>query len=186
VGTEAEHNNVVIRNQETTPAPISYCTSESGVACDSNVLGWYWDMPDAGERLTGRVSLINGIALFNTYIPATDASGELDPCAYGGTGWIMGLNVVDGNMADFPVFDLNRDGVIDSADTHLAAGARLGAAIGGTSFSRGVGDTNYGVYAPTDLGTAQTEGKKMSIIINTASKHSGRVSWFELLDELLD
>lgn len=181
VGTVADPNNVVIR-QQATPTSITYCTSASTADCESTVMGWFWDMPDAGERLTGRVSLINGIVLFNTYVPATDGTGALDPCAYGGTGWIMGLDAVYGNMATFPVFDLNRDGVIDTADTYLAAGARVGAAIGGTSFTRGIGDTNFGVYAPTDLGAAKTEGKKMSIIINTASKNSGRVSWFELLD----
>lgn len=183
VGTEASPRIVTTRTQASRTI-LSYCSTASLDACGDDVLGWYWDMTEAGERLTGRSSLIDGVALFNTLVPAIDASGDLDPCAYGGTGWLMGLDAVNGNMTDFPVFDLNMDGVIDSADdAHLAAGVKLGAAIGGTTFTQGIGTTKFGVYAPTNLGTAASEGDKMKIIIDTGSANRGRVSWYELLDD---
>lgn len=183
VGTVASPSWLATRTQATRTV-LSYCSTVSLDACGGNVLGWYWDMDESGERLTGRSSLIDGVVFFNTLVPSLDASGGLDPCAYGGTGWLMGLDALNGNMTDFPVFDLNMDGVIDSADdAHIAAGVRLGAAIGGTTFTQGIGTTKFGVYAPTNLGTAASEGDKMKIIIDTGSANRGRVSWYELLDD---
>jgi len=170
------------RKPAANPQPIpSYCSAGKDLAvctADSKHLGWYWDMPTKGERLTGQVNLINGIVLFNTFYPGLDASGELDPCLYGGDGWLMGLDAVNGTMEDpFSVFDVNQDGVIDSKDA-LAAGLKLGAMMGGTSFADGRGDTMFGIASPTNK---DATGKPVVTPIN-APGGSGRVSWFELLD----
>ncbi len=188
-----------IRKQSVKTIP-TYCTAETLVDCPNDTvtmpapgtnahLGWYWDMPEAGERLTGKMNLINGVIAFNTFYPATETYTEggvtktrLDPCQYGGDGWVMGLNAVNGYMEDqFSVFDVNRDGVVDSSDVR-AAGVKIGAAIGGTSFARGIGGTRIGIFAPTALGTHSSEGSKTNIVINTGTAGSGRVSWFELLE----
>lgn len=181
LGTDDVRDDIEVRRQGS-PTGFTYCNSGNldGCAKDS-YLGWYWDMPGVGERLTGRISLITGTVLFNTFIPQVDALGKLDPCAYGGTGWLMGMNADYGHMQNFAVFDLNRNGVID-ADEPLAGGVKLGAAIGGTTFTEGIGSTRYGVYAPTNLGKASSEGDKMNIIISTDPNSTGRVSWFELVD----
>lgn len=185
----ATANSRAIRRQTTKPV-FTYCATGADVsACSTGgkYLGWYWDMSETGERLTGKVSLINNIVLFNTFYPSVESYTEggvtktrLDPCQYGGDGWIMGLNAEYGYMEDqTPIFDLNQDGVVNSSDTK-AAGVKVGAAIGGTSFARGIGATHIGISSPTNLGSNQSE--KMTTIINTGSSSGGRVSWFELTD----
>lgn len=187
------------RQQTTRSTPI-YCDTGADLsACATDTppkqLGWYWDMLDGqnaaprGERLTGKSTLINGVILFNTFYPLTDtytdangvAQTELDPCQYGGDGWIMALDAVNGSMNSFPVFDLNQDGVVNATDA-TAAGVKVGAAIGGTSFARGIGDTKIGIFSPTNLGTNANQGDKMKVIVNTGTQGSGRVSWYELLE----
>lgn len=160
-----------------------YCVSSSltNGLCGGDHLGWYWDMPVSGERLTGRVNLISGTVFFNTFYPAS-SGGALDPCQYGGDGWLMGLNAVNGYMENqFPVFDLNQDGVLDASDSS-AAGIKIGAALGGTTFARGLGEGKIGIYSPTNLGTAASEGRKMTTPVNVPPGTTGRVSWIELLD----
>jgi type IV pilus assembly protein PilY1 len=184
--------NVVVRKQTTKSIP-TYCSTEADATACTNgqkYLGWYWDMPTSGERLTGKVSLINSVVLFNTFYPATEAydcstvdgvttcKTRLDPCKYGGDGWLMGLNAVNGYMEDrFPVFDVNQDGVVDSSDTKVA-GVRVGATMGGTSFARGIGDTMIGLYSPSNK--AQSDKNNKAVIYTPTA--TGRVSWFELLD----
>ncbi|MDP2431882.1 MAG: PilC/PilY family type IV pilus protein [Pseudomonadota bacterium] len=160
-----------------------WCVSASlsSGTCGGDHMGWYWDMPVSGERLTGRVNLISGTVFFNTFYPAS-SGGTLDPCQYGGDGWLMGLNAVNGYMENqFPVFDLNQDGVLDASDSS-AAGIKVGAALGGTTFARGLGEGKIGIYSPTNLGTAASEGKKMTTPVNVPPGTTGRVSWIELLD----
>ncbi len=72
--------------------------------------GWVVDMPIEGERIIRKIVLRDNIAFFVSLIPAED------PCAAGGTGWLMALNATTGAAPRFPVFDLNDDSVIDSND----------------------------------------------------------------------
>jgi type IV pilus assembly protein PilY1 len=166
---------------------VGYCLEADLTDCssvkteNSNKMGWYWDMPDLYERMTGHASLSNNVVLFNTFIPGIDATGALDPCQYGGSGWIMGLDAVNGYMENYDVFDVNRDGVITAADV-AAAGVKVGAAIGGTTFARSSSTSAIGIYSPMNLGTGASEGKKMTIAVNTGENVTGRVSWFEITD----
>lgn len=182
-------DSVVVR-QQTTKSHPAYCSTgvdlAACVAAGKN-LGWYWDMPTSGERLTGRLSLINGVVFFNTFYPTIEAYVEdgvtkyrLDPCGYGGDGWLMGLNAVNGYMEDrFSVFDVNRDGVVDESSDAKVAGVRVGLSMGGTTFAKGLKDTMVGLYSPSNK--EQTDKNNKAIVkIDPAS--SGRVSWFELLD----
>jgi len=188
--------SVTYRTQSTNlQVPVSYCTAAAVADCGTSPhLGWYWDMPEAGERLTGRVTLVSGTVLFNTFFPLTetydcDGAGpdttlctRLDPCQYGGDGWLMGLNAETGLMETrFPVFDVNLDGSFNDSDTK-AAGVKVGAALGGTTFARGIGDSKVGIYSPTNMGTAASEGGKMTTTINVPPGSTGRVSWYELMD----
>ncbi len=73
--------------------------------------GWLVDLPVEGERIIRKIVLRDNIAFFVTMIPAEDL------CAAGGAGWFMALNADTGAAPRFPVFDLNDDSVIDTADT---------------------------------------------------------------------
>ncbi len=187
-----ESNGVTTRTQTSKPIP-SYCTQGELTACGTDAedpapvshLGWYWDMRkrvdgdpgvvDQGERMTGRVNLINGTVLFNTFIPSSD------PCEYGGDGWLMGFNAVTGTMEANAIFDVNSDGKIDANDA-ASAGRRVGAALGGTTFAQGLSGSKIGILSPTNLGTSATEGSKMTAVVNPSSSTTGRVSWYELMD----
>ena len=112
--------------------PMNWRTATS-IAPD--YLGWYMDLIVAppptssnmkGERVVGTPQLKNGAILFNTFIPSTLT------CDYGGDGFYMALNYVNGGLLGFPVFDTNGDGTITSADAPTG-GTRVGAALGGTT-----------------------------------------------------
>lgn len=178
--------SITYRNQTTASTP-SFCTLGTLEMCNGNSkhFGWYWDMPEIGERQTGKASLVGETVFFNTFYPYTQSvtvggvtTTTLDPCRYGGDGYLMGLNAIYGYMeSDFAAFDTNLDGVIDGSDIK-AAGIKIGAAMGGTTFVRGVGDRKVGIYSPSNLNNASTR-------ITTTTGNSGttgRVSWYELLD----
>jgi len=73
--------------------------------------GWYFDLPTQGERVVTDPKLLDDRVVFSTQIPSSD------PCVYGGTGWLMQLATENGGRLDEPVFDINDDGQITTADT---------------------------------------------------------------------
>lgn len=175
--------------------PVQYCVTDSLAACDDNAeslsyLGWYWDMPTSGERMTGRVNLINYVVFFNTFFPATETYDDggvtktrLDPCQYGGDGWLMALNAVHGTMEQYDLFSqLVDDPVTTDVKENIAAGVKVGAALGGTTFARGLQGNRIGIYSPTNLGTHSSEGNKMTMQVSPGDGTTGRVSWYELMD----
>lgn len=188
---ESRVNNLMVRTQSNKSHP-SYCSAGTDLAACGTTgkhLGWYWDMPTSGERLTGKVSLINGMVFFNTFFPFkesyVDGNGDtkyrLDPCKYGGDGWLMGLNAVNGYIEDrFSVFDVNQDGIVDSTSDAKVAGIKIGASMGGTSFARGLKDTMVGLYAPSNK--ERSDKDIGGVVLKLDPAGSGRVSWFELLD----
>lgn len=185
--------DLVVRKQSTKVAP-TYCSTAvdeaSGCTSAKKHLGWYWDMPIVGERLTGKINLIDHMVFFNTFYPSTEkyVEGEgddavtkyrLDPCEYGGEGWLMGLDAVNGYMEDrLSVFDVNQDGVVDDTSDVKVAGVRIGASMGGTSFAHGLKDTMVGLYAPTNKALTNKDDKAVVRIGDV----TGRVTWFELMD----
>ena len=72
--------------------------------------GWYINLPTSGERMVTDPNIRSGRVVFNTLIPNTD------PCGYGGSGWVMEVDVMTGNRYDTPTFDTNGDNTISSAD----------------------------------------------------------------------
>ena len=72
--------------------------------------GWYINLPTSGERMVTDPNIRSGRVVFNTLIPNTD------PCGYGGSGWVMEVDVATGNRYDTPTFDTNGDNTISSAD----------------------------------------------------------------------
>jgi type IV pilus assembly protein PilY1 len=68
-----------------------------------NDRGWYVDLPDEGERIRRRPILRDNQVFFVTLIP------DDDPCAAGGTGWLMVLDTRTGQAPGYPVFDINGD-----------------------------------------------------------------------------
>ncbi len=78
--------------------------------------GWYLTLtspstPRArGERVTTQAQISGNKVLFTTTIP------PVDTCEFGGSSWLMEVNVATGKRFDTAIFDTNGDGVIDDRD----------------------------------------------------------------------
>ncbi|GAB4192232.1 MAG: PilC/PilY family type IV pilus protein [Wenzhouxiangellaceae bacterium] len=72
--------------------------------------GWFVDLPATGERIIEPVLLRSNVVFFVTMIP------DDDPCAAGGTGFLMALDSRTGQAPQFPVIDLNNDNDFDEGD----------------------------------------------------------------------
>ena len=90
--------------------PISgYCSEHGQIPSDKH--GWYFDMPNPGERVTASSLLAGGIVFFTTFTPNNDV------CGYGGVARLYAVKYDTGCAPDNPVLDLNGDNVVDSSDT---------------------------------------------------------------------
>ena len=63
-----------------------------------------------GERQVSNPVIRNGRIIFATLLPSND------PCTFGGSGWLMELDLYSGGRLAFTPFDLNGDGVFDEKD----------------------------------------------------------------------
>ena len=83
--------------------------------------GWYMDLltpnPTAstplyyGERVVSAPLLRAGRVVFVTLTPSTDS------CSFGGSSWLMELDLATGKRLISPPIDMNNDGKFDNADT---------------------------------------------------------------------
>lgn len=81
--------------------------------------GWYLDLawssanggPGAqGERVIAKATLRNDRVIFTSMTPSAD------PCAFGGSSWIMSVDLSSGGRLNYVYFDTNGDGVLSDAD----------------------------------------------------------------------
>lgn len=80
--------------------------------------GWVMDLIDYtvstpnnhGERSVSNAILRDGRLTITTLIPSAD------PCDYGGSGWVMTVDAVDGSRLDFTAIDANDDGDFSTDD----------------------------------------------------------------------
>jgi len=80
--------------------------------------GWYLDLYNTeggnannfGERQVSDSILLHGRIIFTTLIPSAD------PCAYGGTGWLMEMDAYSGGRLGSSPFDLDDDGEFTDTD----------------------------------------------------------------------
>ena len=76
----------------------------------SNHAGWYFDLPDTGERIVTPVMIRDGNLIFVSYVP------ESDPCSLGGYSFVHEVDACDGSRLPSPVFDIDDDGEVDFQD----------------------------------------------------------------------
>ncbi len=138
------------------------------------IMGWYFNLPDSGERLVTDPVLRGDYLYFNTWIPSTDL------CSYGGSGWTMALDYATGGRpADAP-FDYNNDGSVDTGDLLTDdTNTITDAAVSGkktntmTNSPRFLSDSMYG-GGPNKPVPEQVKVKHISGL------NTGRLSWREL------
>jgi Tfp pilus tip-associated adhesin PilY1 len=97
----------------TIDAPLAGDDAIAPSAYTAGKKGWYINLPATGERVVSDSTIRAGRVIFNTLIPNTD------PCGFGGTGWVMEVDVMTGNRNDTPTFDTNNDKQISTADLNL-------------------------------------------------------------------
>ena len=76
--------------------------------------GWYFNLSfaGAGTRALTDPILYGGNIVFTTYTPSSTQ------CTSGGTSYLMGVNYATGGAPTNPFFDVNGDGIVNSADTY--------------------------------------------------------------------
>lgn len=135
----------------------------------AGVRGWYFDLPDTGERMVVANEFVGELLEGVTRIPNSS-----DVCSPGGTGYTMLIDPFTGGRSDKIIFDINGDGVFDDKDT------LNGMPVSGIGHSSGpAGSTTLGDYMYTTLDNGTTEVTK----VNSASSDITRVSWRELIRE---
>jgi len=163
-----------------TSNPVDYLGS-SGTAKD----GWYVDLgagvtnspsADAGERVITDPVVRNGYVWFNSLIPAPGG------CAFGGSGYLMSLDLGTGGDPGTSMFDLNGNNVVNTSDlvsyTDSNGNTQQATAVG-EKFSGGL-PTSPGFLANKRY-TAGTNGTGItSQTIAPGVTETGRRSWEEL------
>ncbi|MDH3759928.1 MAG: PilC/PilY family type IV pilus protein [Gammaproteobacteria bacterium] len=80
--------------------PIDYATD----------YGWYFHLPETGERsVTAPIARADTV-FFNSFVPVDE------PCSVGGFGFKFAVDMATGGSPLEPTFDANNDGVIDEYD----------------------------------------------------------------------
>jgi type IV pilus assembly protein PilY1 len=157
-------------------------TSDSKMDWDTH-RGWYLDLPIQGEKQVSDPVLREGRLIFTTLIP------DPDVCSFGGTSWLMEIDVGNGGRVDRPPFDLNDDKQFTKADMVPdpsgaldEAGNPLYVNVGGVESSEGILPT------PTILSASQTMDYKYSsgssggiLFTRESTGGRGRLGWQQLL-----
>jgi type IV pilus assembly protein PilY1 len=129
--------------------------------------GWFFELPDSGERSVTNPVVRGSLVFFNSFVPVTD------PCSVGGYGYRFAVNVIDGGSPDKVAVDTNDDGIIDDSD-------RASDGSGGTDTIAAIRQEGFlpePVFIEDIAYTAETPSKVKSL----PSPPTGRFGWQELL-----
>lgn len=144
--------------------------------------GWYLDLGwfegtgatgAKGERVTAKATLRSDRVIFTTMTPSAD------PCAFGGTSFIMAMNLSSGSRLNYVYFDTSGDGELDDGDT-----TTTGDDDENIPWS-GISDTGEGVVKGVTpllkwLCFAGSSGATPQCIPVAGSQRFGRHSWREV------
>jgi Tfp pilus tip-associated adhesin PilY1 len=170
--------------RETTANPIDWSTHA----------GWYMDLLNTeggntdnfGERQVSNSVVRNGRIIFATLLPSND------PCEFGGSGWLMELDLHSGARLSFSPFDLNGDGLFNTDDYIHIDTNNNGIVDPGEVFIPASGKkSKVGIISTPsiiDSADGQTEYKYTSgssgaievTVENPGPEASGRQSWRQL------
>jgi type IV pilus assembly protein PilY1 len=81
--------------------------------------GWYLDLPTSMERVIGTALVRDNRVIFTTLIPS------IDPCEFGGSGWLMEVSATTGAELPYAVFDTSGDGLVDNTADKKASGVQI-------------------------------------------------------------
>lgn len=172
-GRSALREQTILR--EATLASGEKARAISQNAMQSGDKGWYLDLAGPsgaqGERVVAKATLRSDRVIFTTMTPSAD------PCAFGGTSWIMSVNLSSGGRLNYVYFDTNGDGDLDSDDTTSIDDQDI-------PWS-GISDVDAGVVKGVTslykwLCFAGSSGAAPTCIPQPPSQRFGRQSWHEV------
>lgn len=158
-------------------------TSDTAIDYDTQQ-GWYFDLPETGERIAYNPLARDQYFVFVTLIPDTS-----DPCAAGGSSWLMEFDYLNGARPTTAViFDVNDDGKIDDSDTVTvtdANGNPLSVPPTGAKLTNGIGTTPAVLDKDetTEVKVVSGSTAELQTVLEKKGAKSGRLSWRQILDE---
>jgi len=93
--------------------------------------GWRLDLPSAGERIVADTTVRAGRVVASSLIPSVAA------CSWGGSGWIIDVDVITGNRS--PALDTDNDNLVNANDLvggRWASAVQIGAVPAAASIMR--------------------------------------------------
>jgi type IV pilus assembly protein PilY1 len=128
--------------------------------------GWYFTLPDSGERSITKPVVRGNVVFMNTFVPEDSA------CAAGGYGWRMAVDLETGGPPKQTTIDANNDGIIDGKDD-----AQSGPIVETITAIKQEGYLPEPVFIEDIAYTADTPSK----VVELKDIATGRFSWQELL-----
>ncbi len=129
--------------------------------------GWFFELPDTGERSVTRPVVRGDVVFFNTFVP------ETIPCSYGGYGFRMAVDIINGGSPENPTFDVDQDTEIDDDDRATDGSGNISTVVG----LRQEGFLPEPVFIEDISYTAEVPGK----VAKLKNIPKGRFSWQELI-----
>jgi type IV pilus assembly protein PilY1 len=176
-----------VNNDGAVDAADSLRVVSSNVINWTTHLGWALDLRTNQTDSLGEMSVTNPVLatsaperiIFTTLVPQQTA------CAYGGTGWLMEVSPVNGGNLGVAVFDVNNDGVVDTAD--LVNGTGVSGINPGIGIMPEIVIVNHPGTVPMDLKLASGSTGAVKSIKNYLTPSpggtgsgTGRRSWRQI------
>lgn len=140
----------------------------------SSKKGWYIDLSAGGgnpsERIVSDPLAHARRIIFTTFIPSSAA------CSYGGTSWLMEVNMDTGGIPTKPTFDVNKDNSVTSDDkvnTAPPIGVFLGDGIASTATVLGDEEKEHKYIS-------KTTGEIAKVLEGGATSQFGLRNWRQL------
>ena len=139
-------------------------------------MGWKVDLPSAGEKAVTNPIALGDRMLFTTLIPLDS------PCAFGGTGFLMEIFIVNGGPPPEPVFDLDGDGEFDANDLSTSGGivAGVNPDVGLLPQPAILVDPDTGIILKTGAGTKNPDAGVVIPNRRSGTPFASRRSWRQL------
>jgi len=143
--------------------------------------GWYMDLPTSGERVGYNPIVRDRRFVFVTLIP------DVDPCAAGGSGWIMELDYLSGSRLAQSPFDVNGDLAISGMDLvdFTEDGNTTKVPASGIALDIGIPATPtvIGRDERTEFKVISGSSGDMATLLEGKSIAGGRLSWKQIIDD---
>ena len=148
--------------------------------------GWYLDLVwkgtyggpgPVGERVVSRAIVRDDRVIFSTLIPSAD------PCAAGGTSFIMELGMYYGGRLGYSVFDINKDSAVNDQDKVIfnINGVPTSLPVSGIDPRVGIIKTPAAIELPDDeVKVVSGSSGQLGTVGEASSINLGRQSWEQL------